>query len=169
MAQLAAVFDWSAVACTLRRPQSVALAPEYSCSFCCTASGEFGDDAALGDSALDDPILDGATGPADFLAVRRKTATITTTRRTSRIAPKFFMTSVIVNLRGEGWRNQNQERHPEKPFNHSGHRGAQRTSSIASVSSVVQAFARVYGLPVSCRIRSTSACRYGVPSERSTS
>jgi len=78
MAQLPAVFDWSAVACTLRRPQSVASEPEYSWSFCCTASGDFGDDGI----ALED-----TTGPADLLqAVRQQSTRI-------RVIEEFFMTT----------------------------------------------------------------------------
>jgi hypothetical protein len=78
MAQLPAVFDWSAVACTLRRPQSVAPEPEYSCSFCCTASADFGDDGV----ALED-----TTGSADLLqAVRQQSTRI-------RVIAEFFMTT----------------------------------------------------------------------------
>src|ERR1035441_2339428 len=96
MAQSPAVLNWSAVACTLRGPQSVAPVPEYSCSFCCTASGDFAEDVAL----------DNATGPVDFLAVRRKTVIIRTTRRMIRTIPKFFMAPVIVNLSGAARRTE---------------------------------------------------------------
>jgi hypothetical protein len=37
--------EWSGSIFTSRRPQSVALAPEYSCSFFCTASGVVDADA----------------------------------------------------------------------------------------------------------------------------
>src|ERR1035438_3074439 len=63
MAQSQACLDWSALACTLRRPQSVAPVPEYSCSFCCTASGDFAEDVAL-DNATGPVALSSATSSA---------------------------------------------------------------------------------------------------------
>jgi hypothetical protein len=77
---LPAVFDWSAVACTLRRPQSVAPEPEYSCSFCCTASGGFCDEVALEDVAED------AAGVADLSHAVRQQSTI-------RVMAEVFMTT----------------------------------------------------------------------------
>lgn len=51
MAQSLAVFDRASGACTSSRPQSVAEAPEYCCSFCVTASDGFGAEVVAGGDA----------------------------------------------------------------------------------------------------------------------
>src|SRR5579864_6980561 len=63
MAQSLALLDWSAFAWTLRRPQSVAAAPEYSCSFCWRESED------LDNEDVEPP---DATGPADLVQLDRQ-------------------------------------------------------------------------------------------------
>ena len=83
MAQSPAVLNWSAVACTSRRPQSVAPDPAASFNFCWTGSGEF----AAADIGVE---LDDATGADDLLQATER-------ERVRRTIEQVDFITVIVN------------------------------------------------------------------------